>query len=53
MELGKSVGISGRAERRVGHGGALSKAEDYTVIKENEMTVIKVTSDEQKNQPTK
>jgi hypothetical protein len=35
MELGKSVRFSGRAERRVGHGGALSTTEDRTVFKGN------------------
>jgi hypothetical protein len=52
MELGKYVRLSGHAERRVGHGGALSSAEDHTVFKGNEMTVIKVTNDEPTNQPT-
>ena len=52
MELGKYVRLNGRAERRVGHGGTLSTAEDHTVFKGNEMTVIKVTNDEPTNQPT-
>jgi hypothetical protein len=46
MELGKSVRFSGRTKLHMGHGETLLAAEDYTVCKGNEMTIIKVTQDE-------
>jgi hypothetical protein len=52
MELGRYVRLSGRAERPVGHGGALSVADDHAVCKGNEVTVFRVTNDEIANQLT-